>query len=76
MAFLSCFAYPSTSCRGHLEDAQEQPERFVNIFNLTENYHFQPTADRLNSKGLRSPRGSEFTPTAVRSLMLAFNVSF
>jgi len=36
----------------------------------------QSVADCLNNKGLRSPRGSEFTPTAVRRLMLAFNVSF
>lgn len=33
-------------------------------------------ADCLNAQGLRTARGSEFTPTAVRRLMLAFNVSF
>jgi len=36
----------------------------------------QSVADCLNSKGLRTARGSEFTPTAVRRLMLTFNVSF
>jgi DNA invertase Pin-like site-specific DNA recombinase len=36
----------------------------------------QSVADCLNAKGLRTARGSEFTPTAVRRLMLALNVSF
>ena len=36
----------------------------------------QSVADCLNVKGLRTARGSEFTPTAVRRLMLALNVSF
>ena len=36
----------------------------------------QSVADCLNAKGLRTARGSEFNPTAVRRLMLAFNVSF
>lgn len=36
----------------------------------------QSVADCLNAKGLRTARDSEFTPTAVRRLMLAFNVSF
>jgi DNA invertase Pin-like site-specific DNA recombinase len=36
----------------------------------------QSVADCLNSKGLRTARGREFTPTAIRRLMLAFNVSF
>lgn len=36
----------------------------------------QSVADCLNTKGLRTARGSEFTPTAVRRLMIAFNVSF
>lgn len=36
----------------------------------------QSVADCLNSKGLRTARGSEFTPTAVRRLMVALNVSF
>lgn len=36
----------------------------------------QSVADCLNSKGSRAARGSEFTPTAVPCLMLAFNVSF
>jgi DNA invertase Pin-like site-specific DNA recombinase len=36
----------------------------------------QSVADCLNSKGLRTARGSEFTPTAVRRLMIALNVSF
>jgi DNA invertase Pin-like site-specific DNA recombinase len=36
----------------------------------------QSVADCLNAKGLRTARGSEFTPTAVRRLMIALNVSF
>lgn len=36
----------------------------------------QSVADCLNAKGLRTSRGSEFTPTAVRRLMIALNVSF
>ena len=36
----------------------------------------QSVADCLNTKGLRTPRGNEFTPTAVRRLMLALNISF
>lgn len=36
----------------------------------------QSVADCLNSKGLHTARGSEFTPTAVRRLMIALNVSF
>lgn len=36
----------------------------------------QSVADCLNAKGLRTARGSAFTPTAVRRLMIALNVSF
>ena len=36
----------------------------------------QSVADCLNAKGLHTARGSEFTPTAVRRLMIALNVSF
>ncbi|NBA96842.1 recombinase family protein [Pseudomonas sp. R5(2019)] len=36
----------------------------------------QSVADCLNTKGLRTARGSEFTPTAVRRLMIALNESF
>ena len=36
----------------------------------------QAVADCLNAKGLRTSRGSEFNPTAVRRLMLALNLSF
>ncbi|WP_028699162.1 recombinase family protein [Pseudomonas monteilii] len=36
----------------------------------------QSVADCLNRKGQRSPRGSNFTATSVRRLMLALNVSF
>jgi chorismate mutase len=36
----------------------------------------QSVADCPNAQGLRTARGSEFTPTAVRRLMPAFNVSF
>ncbi len=36
----------------------------------------QSVATCLNTKGLRTPRGSEFTPTAVRRLMSVLNVTF
>ncbi|WP_223508755.1 recombinase family protein [Pseudomonas sp. BF-RE-29] len=36
----------------------------------------QSVADCLNAKGLRTARGSEWAPTAVRRLMIALNVSF
>lgn len=36
----------------------------------------QSVADCLNGKGVSTPRGSEFTATAVRRLMLALNLNF
>jgi len=36
----------------------------------------QAVADCLNAKGIRTPRGGEFNPTAVRRLMVALNLSF
>ncbi|MEZ0193747.1 recombinase family protein [Pseudomonas qingdaonensis] len=36
----------------------------------------QAVADCLNAKGIRTPRGSEFNPTAVRRLMQALDLSF
>lgn len=50
-----------------------QPHLLACLYNKLNT--FQSVADCLNSKGLRTARGSEFTPTAVRRLMLAFNVS-
>ena len=51
-----------------------QPHLLACLYNKVNT--LQSVADCLNTKGLRTPRGSEFTPTAVRRLMLAFNVSF
>lgn len=36
----------------------------------------QSVADCLNTKGIRTPRGSEFNATAVRRLMVALSLSF
>jgi hypothetical protein len=54
--------------------AAVQPHLLACLYNKVNT--LQSVADCLNSKGLRTPRGTEFTPTAVRRLMLAFNVSF
>jgi hypothetical protein len=54
--------------------AAVQPHLLACLYNKLNT--FQAVADYLNSKGLRTARGSELTPTAVRRLMLAFNVSF
>jgi len=54
--------------------AAVQPHLLACLYNKVNT--LQSVADCLNSKGLRTARGSEFTPTAVRRLMLAFNVSF
>ncbi|WP_414907814.1 hypothetical protein [Pseudomonas sp. IT-P253] len=51
-----------------------QPHLLACLYNKVNT--LQSVADCLNSKGLRTAPGSEFTPTAVRRLMLAFNVSF
>lgn len=51
-----------------------QPHLLACLYNKVNT--LQSVADCLNTKGLRTPRGSAFTPTAVRRLMLAFNVSF
>lgn len=51
-----------------------QPHLLACLYNKVNT--LQSVADCLNTKGLRTLRGSEFTPTAVRRLMLAFNVSF
>jgi DNA invertase Pin-like site-specific DNA recombinase len=51
-----------------------QPHLLACLYNKLNT--FQSVADCLNTKGLRTARGNEFTPTAVRRLMLAFNVSF
>jgi DNA invertase Pin-like site-specific DNA recombinase len=51
-----------------------QPHLLACLYNKVNT--LQSVADCLNSKGLRTARDSEFTPTAVRRLMLAFNVSF
>ncbi|WP_458729798.1 recombinase family protein [Pseudomonas brenneri] len=54
--------------------AAVQPHLLACLYNKVNT--LQSMADCLNSKGLRTARGSAFTPTAVRRLMLAFNVSF
>ena len=54
--------------------AAVQPHLLACLYNKVNT--LQSVADCLNSKGLRTARGSEFTPTAVRRLMLALNVSF
>lgn len=54
--------------------AAVQPHLLACLYNKVNT--LQSVADCLNTKGLRTARGSEFTPTAVRRLMLAFNVSF
>ena len=54
--------------------ATVQPHLLACLYNNVNT--LQSVSDFLNAKGLRTPRGSEFTPTAVRRLILAFNVSF
>lgn len=54
--------------------AAVQPHLLACLYNKLNT--LQAVADCLNTKGLRTARGATFTPTALRRLMLAFNVSF
>ncbi|MGG3796956.1 hypothetical protein ABEU86_22205 [Pseudomonas paraversuta] len=54
--------------------ANVQPHLLACLHNKMNTLH--SVANCRNSKGLRTARGSEFTPMAVRRLTLAFNVSF